>query len=155
MRRNQPQIDSNTLDVYYTIVMVQKYSGWLPEINAASSVPVYEQIIEAVALSVTAGELRPGDPLPSVRALASELRINPNTAARALRELEIAQLSVPVKGVGSTVAEHAVGVAADRASAALARELEGVVEVATRLGLSIDEVCGELRQRWESDENAD
>ncbi|MCP4902018.1 MAG: GntR family transcriptional regulator [bacterium] len=117
--------------------------------------PVYEQIIEAVALAVSAGELLPGDPLPSVRALASELRVNPNTAARALRELEVAGLSVPVKGVGSTVAPRARVVAARRSAAALERELDGIVEVASRLGLTLTETCDRLMRRWEHEDNAD
>lgn len=134
--------------------MVQKYSGWLPRIDTLSPVPVYEQIIEAVALAVAARELLPGDGLPSVRVLAAELRVNPNTAARALRELEVAGLSIPVKGVGSTVAPNARETSARRAAAALERELDGVVQVARRLGLELADIRARLEERWEH-ENAD
>ncbi len=57
-------------------------------LNFRSGVPVYRQIVEQVKAAAAGGTLRDGDPLPSVRALAEELRINRNTAAKAYAELE-------------------------------------------------------------------
>ncbi len=74
-------------------------------INAASHVPVYEQIVEYIRGSIAAGVHRPGETLPSVRALALELVVNPNTVQRAYQELERAGLVHSRKGVGSFVAE--------------------------------------------------
>ena len=56
-------------------------------INPGSNIPIYRQITEHVRLAVTTGKLTVGDPLPSVRALAEELVVNPNTVARAYSEL--------------------------------------------------------------------
>jgi GntR family transcriptional regulator len=56
-------------------------------INPGSNIPIYRQITEQVRLAVTTGKLTVGDPLPSVRALAEELVVNPNTVARAYSEL--------------------------------------------------------------------
>ena len=56
-------------------------------INTGSNVPIYQQITAQVRLAVAAGKLAVGDPLPSVRALAEELVVNPNTAARAYADL--------------------------------------------------------------------
>lgn len=58
------------------------------QIDVASPEPVYEQIIRQIQLSVQEGRLSPGTPLPSIRQLASDLDLNPNTVARAYRTLE-------------------------------------------------------------------
>jgi GntR family transcriptional regulator len=56
-------------------------------INTGSNTPIYKQITDQVRLAVTTGKLNVGDPLPSVRALAEDLVVNPNTVARAYSEL--------------------------------------------------------------------
>jgi GntR family transcriptional regulator len=56
-------------------------------INTGSDTPIYRQITDQVRLAVTAGKLAAGDPLPSVRALAEDLVVNPNTVARAYADL--------------------------------------------------------------------
>lgn len=70
-------------------------------LNLQSKVPIYEQIQTQILRFIEAGVLRPGDKLPSVRQLAQENGINPNTAARAYVELEIAGVvyNLPKKGV--------------------------------------------------------
>ena len=62
------------------------------KIDQRSGVPVYRQIIDQVLGGVAAGKLRPGDQLPTVRQLAVDLAINPNTVVRAYRELEIREV---------------------------------------------------------------
>jgi len=54
-----------------------------------SGIPVYRQIINAVTSAVANGEVRKGDALPTIRSLAERLKINPNTVAKAYRELEL------------------------------------------------------------------
>ncbi len=126
-------------------------SDWLPRLDPTRMTPLYEQIIEAVALALAAGELRPGDRLPSVRILAKELRMNPNTTARSLRELERAGLAQAVRGVGSVVPPGAVRRARALARRALGRELAEVVQVAKRLGMSLEALRNALQQTWEED----
>lgn len=58
------------------------------QINFASRVPIYEQIVQEFIKLVSAGAMKSGDKLPPVRTLATELGINPNTVAKAYRELE-------------------------------------------------------------------
>ena len=128
-----------------------KNDVWLPRLNPSSSNPLYEQLLESVALAVAAGELRPGSPLPSVRTLAAELRINPNTAARSLRAMERSGLAQPVRGVGSVGAEEASAAAADLARHALDRELHGAVEVARRLGLGLRDLRDALSRKWKEE----
>ncbi len=128
---------------------VHKNSGWLPALDESSSLPLYQQIVESVALAVATGNLSPGDPLPSVRRLASELRINPNTAARSMRELETRGLSSSIRGVGSVVADNARPEAKELASGVLAREIDSTLQVARNLGLAHSTLLDSLRDRWE------
>ena len=128
--------------------------GWRPRINDSSAVPLYEQLVESVAFAIASRELAPGDPLPSVRSLAADLRINPNTAARAIREMEAKGLSRPVRGVGSVVADEARGAAAPLARRAVLRELDATIEVARSLGLDLDETLESLVERWKETSHA-
>ncbi len=66
-----------------------------------SGVPIYVQIVEQVQALLTQGELKPGDQLPTVRQLASELRVNFNTIARAYRMLDEAGLISTQQGRGT------------------------------------------------------
>jgi GntR family transcriptional regulator len=69
----------------------------------ASGVPVYRQIIDQILGGIAAGSLKPGDQLPTVRQLAVDLAINPNTVVRAYRELEIRGVLSTQQGVGTFV----------------------------------------------------
>jgi GntR family transcriptional regulator len=78
-----------------------------------SGVPVYRQIIEQVTLAVAGGGLQPGEQLPTVRQVAAELSINPNTVMRAYREMEIRGLLATRQGMGTFVARVAAEPAAN------------------------------------------
>jgi GntR family transcriptional regulator len=109
-------------------------------IEASSPVPIYAQVVAQVRAAIAAGELRAGDALPSVRQLAAELRVNPNTVAQAYRELEHEGLTYVQRGQGTFVAE--VGperLAGERAQVARAL-VERMLHEAFRLGLTPAEV---------------
>lgn len=72
-------------------------------LDLRSGVPVYRQIIDQVLGGIAAGSLAPGDQLPTVRQLAVELSINPNTVIRAYRELEIREVITTQQGTGTFV----------------------------------------------------
>jgi GntR family transcriptional regulator len=76
-------------------------------ISASSGVPVYLQLEQQIRHSIASGLLRPGDPLPSSRRTAAELRINPNTVARAFQNLEREGVIRAVPGGGTFVADLA------------------------------------------------
>src|SRR3979411_2223593 len=81
-------------------------------LDLRSGVPVYRQIIDQVMGGIAAGHLKPGDQLPTVRQLAVDLAINPNTVVRAYRELEIREVLATQQGTGTFVTEkkhHADG----------------------------------------------
>lgn len=76
-------------------------------INYKSGQPLYEQLYRAVLTMAAAGALRPGEPLPSVRAVAQELDINPNTVQKAYALLEKDGITYSVPGKGSFLADSA------------------------------------------------
>jgi len=75
-------------------------------VDAKSLVPLYEQIVREFLRLIATGVLKAGDPVPSIRDLAGDLLINPNTVARAYRELEQQGWIVTQKARGSVVAER-------------------------------------------------
>jgi GntR family transcriptional regulator len=70
-------------------------------LDQRSGVPVYRQIIDQVMGGIATGKLRAGDQLPTVRQLAVDLAINPNTVVRAYRELEIREVLATQQGTGT------------------------------------------------------
>ena len=82
------------------------------EIDLSSPVPVYDQIKAGLKGLVSKGQLRPGDEAPSIRGLAASLKVNPNTVARAYRELSIEGFLDSRRGGVSLIADQAVSVAA-------------------------------------------
>ncbi|MFT7618745.1 MAG: GntR family transcriptional regulator [Planctomycetota bacterium] len=91
-----------------------------PRPNPKSSVPVSEQIARSIRARISSGRLNEGEKLPSVRAFAAELLVNPNTVAKVYRELEREELLVARPGSGVTVA---IG-ARERCANFLATQLE-------------------------------
>src|SRR3974377_1681669 len=79
----------------------------LLDLSAADSRPIYGQLAGRVKFAVAAGVLRPGELVPSVRELSKQLVVNPNTVARAYRDLQTEGLLEPVRGTGLQVAESA------------------------------------------------
>jgi len=73
------------------------------KVDPSAAIPVYVQIMDHVKHSIASGLLRNGDRLPSIRDLARELRVNPNTVVKAYRELEIEGVIESRKGQGSYV----------------------------------------------------
>jgi GntR family transcriptional regulator len=78
------------------------------DLNSADERPIYGQIADRVKFAVAGGALRPGELVPSVRELSKQLVVNPNTVARAYRDLQTEGLLEPVRGMGLQVAEGAV-----------------------------------------------
>ena len=75
--------------------------------NPSSGVPIYLQLMEQVKHAIETGALRPGEQLPSIRPLAEELVVNPNTVAKAYRELEHEGVIELRQGAGAFVSDKA------------------------------------------------
>ena len=118
-------------------------------LSQSSGVPLYEQIVEQVLRAILAGELRPGEPLPSLRALAADLRVSLITTTRAYAELAAAGWIVSVPGKGAFVADvkpdNARADVLERARAAIA----GAVDLARGSGAaSLADLWGLLEEEW-------
>src|SRR5215471_13654799 len=79
--------------------------GFEFRLDARSGVPAYRQVIDQVLGGIAAGTLKPGDQLPTVRQLAVDLAINPNTVVRAYRELEIRNVLSTQQGTGTFITD--------------------------------------------------
>ena len=105
-------------------------------LNPRSPIPLYEQIANRVRLAIASGELRPATALPSVRQLATQLRVNPATVVQAYRDLETEGFVEMRQGAGTFVREVAPQVRArERARQAVALVREMLAQ-AGRLGVS-------------------
>jgi GntR family transcriptional regulator len=108
--------------------------------NPSSGVPIYLQLMEQVKHGVETGLLKPGDQLPALRRAAEELVINPNTVAKAYRELERQGVVELRQGAGVFVAAAPTGGAqTDRLRAGSALAAEAVAQLRAA-GLSEDEI---------------
>ena len=103
-------------------------------LNFRSSRPIYLQIADSLRQQISAGVLRPGERLPSVRELAAELSINPNTIQRSYRELEGAGWTVSIPGKGNFVCESPESAAGEKQ--ALLDQFDDTVKKLLALGLS-------------------
>ncbi len=119
---------------------------WL-SINPRSGVPIYVQIVEQVKHALEVGTLRQGDPLPTVRQLASELMIAPNTIVKAYNELQDLDLIESRAGVGTVVTTSLNGSVLRQRMNALYERLRAVVRDSA--GLGIEE--GELVARFQAE----
>lgn len=81
------------------------------QLDGSSGVPFYRQIIQQVEQAILAKRLLPGDKLPTIRALAIQLKINPNTIAKAYNELEIKGIVVTQVGSGTYVSDKEIDMA--------------------------------------------
>ena len=100
--------------------------------------PIYEQIIEKLEELMLIGVLKENDPLPSVRSLATDLAINPNTIQRAYAELERRGCIYVIKGKGSFVAEN--GTMKENKKKELLIHVSEIIDEAIRLGISDQEI---------------
>jgi GntR family transcriptional regulator len=116
-------------------------------IELKPGLPIAEQVIFAVKKAVVGGQLKPGQPFPSVRSVSQELKINPNTAHKIVAALVTEGVLLTTPAVGSVVAERADGDRTERAGL-LGADLERVVVEAKKLGLTLEEVSTGLAAHW-------
>lgn len=108
-------------------------------IDNRSRIPLYEQLSENIKLQIIKGVMQPDEQLPSVRQLAQELTINPNTIQKAYRELEREGFTYSIPGRGSFVQYTENDINKERVKA-LTTELERIIEELLFLGLTKEEI---------------
>lgn len=118
-------------------------------IDPRSGVPFYRQIIDRVRYGIVRGLLAPGDQLPTVRQLAADLSVNPNTVIRAYREMELGGVLDTQQGSGTYVADHRPEIDEMEKSRKLDQILTEFLARAHGYGLTLDDILGGLRQRQE------
>lgn len=118
-------------------------------ISPHDGVPIYRQIANQIKFQVCAQRLKSGDALPSIRELAEQLLINPNTVARAYRELEGAGVVVSRRGSGTCVADDGSPLRRAEKMKILADRATGLVTEAHQLGVDVDDVLKLVRQKHE------
>ena len=104
---------------------------------------IYEQVVDRLSDLMLIGVLEPGDKLPSVRSLAVELSINPNTIQKAYIELERQGYVYSVKGVGSFVAD--MDVIKENKKSTIYKELEELVDKSRKI-ISKEEFCKKVEE---------
>jgi GntR family transcriptional regulator len=119
------------------------------KIDSHSHVPVYLQIVAEVRAAIDAGVYRPGESLLSLRRLAAELRVNPNTVQRAYDELEREGVIVSRRGVGLFVADRDTRSARGEAEKALLAAFASAVRDAHDAGLPPERVRAVFDQAFE------
>jgi len=112
-----------------------------------SGVPVYRQIVDQVRGGVAAGALAVGDQLPTVRQLAVDLAINPNTVVRAYRELELGGLLETHQGTGTFISAQKIRGGNEERARQLSRIVEDCVSRAGAAGFTVEDLLDQLRER--------
>ncbi len=120
-------------------------SGFRFQLDLHSGVPVYRQVIDQVRGGMASGQLAPGDQLPTVRQLAVDLAINPNTVVRAYRELELGGLLETHQGTGTFIGTQKFKRADAERGRQLAQIVADCVSRAGAAGFTVDELIEELR----------
>jgi GntR family transcriptional regulator len=115
-------------------------------IQAQGGVPIYVQVMQQIKYLVASGRLQPGDELPSIRTLAEQLIVNPNTIARAYRELETAGVVEKRRTAGTFIAETGSPLARKERLKLLKERIDQLLVEAFQMGFELDEVLKLVQQ---------
>jgi len=110
------------------------------KVDTSSFVPIYEQIKKEFKKEIFSGNLKPNEPLPSIRDLATELLINPNTVARAYRELEMQGFIYTRKGKGCYISDDSTQLMVEERKSILIQSLDELIGEAKKYGLDPEEI---------------
>ncbi len=110
------------------------------KINASSSKPLYEQIVDNIKSNYVKGYLKPGDEIPSVRKLAMQLSVTPNTVAKAYQELERDKVIVTIRGKGTYISSESDIKMNDERLDSIRKEMTTKIVELTYMGMSKDEI---------------
>jgi GntR family transcriptional regulator len=116
-------------------------------ISTKDAVPIYQQIVTQIKHMVASQRLRPGDEVPPIRVLAEQLLINPNTVARAYRELEGAGILASRRGSGTRVADKGSPLGYAERLRVLTERVEGLIVEADQLDFDTKDVIELIRKR--------
>ena len=116
-------------------------------VNLQPGIPVHEQVAFAARKAMLSGQLRPGDPFPSVRALSKAMKIHPNTGQKVVAQLTADGLLEVRPGIGTIVCQPPPASRAERGRL-LGCDVEQLVVEAKRLGLTVDDLHAAVDEHW-------
>ena len=119
------------------------------EINPSNAAPIWRQIEEGMRRMITLGSLAPGDTVPSVRELAQQLRVNPNTVARAYQRLTDAGVFSVRRGEGTFVSQAPAQLRKSERNETLRDAAYRYAGTAMSVGASLEEAIAELENGYE------
>ncbi len=117
-------------------------------ITASDGVPIYLQVVNQIKYLVAAGRLVAGEELPPIRTLAEKLVVNPNTIARAYRELEMAGIVEKRRTAGTYVSDQGSPLARRERMKILTDRIDQLLAEAGHMDVSLDEVLKLVQQRY-------
>ncbi|MDC7220611.1 MAG: GntR family transcriptional regulator [Spirochaetales bacterium] len=120
-------------------------------LDPKSGVPYYKQVILQVEMAIADGRLVTGEQLPTVRSLAVDLKINPNTISRAYRELEIRGVVNTQQGTGTFISEKEIELSAVERERILASLTRDFIVKANSYGIDMDQVINYLQEMRENE----
>ncbi|MCC7145828.1 MAG: GntR family transcriptional regulator [Phycisphaeraceae bacterium] len=120
---------------------------FFPRVTTGSDRPIYRQVVDQIRLAVVGGKLRPGDSLPSVRAMAEHLLVNPNTIAKAYAELMREGFVQAQQGKGVFVADRRPVLSAAERQRRLQAAVEQLAHEAAGLGFSSKQIQEALAKK--------
>ncbi|HEY4261478.1 MAG TPA: GntR family transcriptional regulator [Schlesneria sp.] len=119
----------------------------LIHISTNDGVPIYLQVVNQIKYLVAAGRLVAGEELPPIRVLANQLLINPNTVARAYRELEVAGIVEKRRTTGTYVTDQGSPLARRERVKILTERIDGLVAEALQMNIALEDVLKLVEQR--------
>ena len=117
-------------------------------ISTNDGVPIYLQVVNQIKYLVAAGRLSAGEELPPIRALAEKLIVNPNTIARAYRELEIAGIVEKRRTAGTFVSDQGSPLARRERTKILSDRIDQLIAEAESMDISLEDVVKLVHQRY-------
>lgn len=116
----------------------------------SGSQPIYQQIVDQIRFRILSTQLKSGDELPTIRGLAESLKVNPNTIARAYRELEHEGLVEKRRTTGTFVAEVNGTINRTRRKSLLTPEIDKLLVLASHVGAAPDELSELIASRYQA-----
>ena len=131
-----------------TICLLQYKSSIMIQfkLDPRTGIPFYRQIIDQIKFGIAKGSLKIGEQLPTVRALAVDLKVNLNTVAKAYKELEIQNILETQQGTGTFIGESGVTISEREKSRKLKEICDEFSTIAFSYGFSIDDLIHELQK---------
>lgn len=114
-------------------------------VSNTSGIPIYEQIAKAIKNDILSGDLKENSALPSIRSLASELRVSVITTKRAYEELERDGFIYTLPGKGSYVAEQNKELLMEEKLREIEEKLGEAIDIANSIGLNFEELVGMIK----------